>query len=400
MNATVKLGGALAALLLAGCNAGGSSDMPTTAAGGQLAPTQFRTLVPDWQAKDLAEPACPQVVGKPTCLALVESTGGISPDVAGWQPVDFQTRYHLPSSTNGSGQIVAIVDAFDNPVVASDLAAYRTEFNLGKATFHKYNQYGQQKHYPVSNRNWGIEIDLDVEMVSAVCPKCTIDLVEAKSSSSRDLETAEAEAVKLGAHIVSNSWICYNSPCGTSESYFDAPGVLYLAASGDRGWNNNGPPMWFPSVVSVGGTVLSKSGSAYSETVWNGTGSGCSMAQTKPSWQHDPACNGRTDNDTAAVAWQVAEYDAFGYGGWFTIGGTSVASPIIAGIYGLAGDASTQNAAKKLWKLKRRQYNQWLNDITTGKNGECNGSEAYLCRGERGYDGPTGWGTPNGIRAY
>jgi len=144
-------------------------------------------------------------------LALIESKSGISPAVAGWAPSDFQNRYNLPSSTKGSGQIVAIVDAYDNHNVASDLMAYRSEFGLGTVNFSKYNQEGQQSNYPSGSVGWGLEIDLDVEMVSATCPLCTIYLIEANSADSSDLEAAEVEAVKLSAHIVSNSWICYGS---------------------------------------------------------------------------------------------------------------------------------------------------------------------------------------------
>jgi subtilase family serine protease len=397
VNATYKLAvPLLAAIAMAACNAGGSSGVPGTT-GTSTTQTQSRSHVPEWQAKGLAKPACPQVTGKATCLALIQSKSGISPDVAGWQPIDFQTRYHLPI-TQGSGQVVAIVDAFDNPNVASDLATYRSEFGLGTASFTKYNQEGQTSNYPSGSTGWGVEIDLDVDMVSAGCPKCTIDLVEANSNNTSDLEAAEAEAQALGAKIISNSWICYDSSCGTSQSYFDTPGIMYLAASGDGGYNNNGPPMWFPSVVAVGGTTMSKSGSTYSESAWDGAGSGCSPGQTKPSWQHDSGCTTRTAADVSAVAWQVAEYDSYGYNGWFTVGGTSAASPMIAAVYGLAGNASAQDAGKKLWTLKKKHRHRWLNDITTGSNGSCGGS--YLCTAGKGYDGPTGWGTPKGVKAF
>jgi subtilase family serine protease len=399
VNATLRLAVPfVAALALAACNAGGTSSVPGST--GTATQSQSHTLAPDWQAKGLAKPACPQVTGKATCLALIQSKSGISPDVAGWAPADFQARYHLPSSTKGTGQVVAIVDAYDNPNVATDVAAYRTEFGLPAANFKKYNQLGQQSNYPSGSVGWGVEIDLDVDMVSAACPNCTIYLVEANSNNTSDLEAAETEAVTLGAHIISNSYICYDSSCGYTESDFDTPGVLYLAASGDGGYNNNGPPMWFGSVVAVGGTVLSKSGSTYSETAWNGAGSGCSPSQTKPSWQHDAGCSGRTAADVSSVAWQVAEYDTYGYSGWFTVGGTSAASPLIAAVYGLAGNASAQDAAKRLWSLKKKHHKHWFNDITTGSNGSCSGSQSYLCHAGPGYDGPTGWGTPKGIKAF
>ena len=390
----------LAALAVAACNGGGTSNVPSTSG---TSISQMSHAMPQWQAKGLARPACPQVVGIPTCQALIQSKSGISPLVSGWAPVDFQTRYNLPSSTKGSGQIVAIVDAYDNPNVATDLAAYRSNFGLGTATFKKYNQNGQQSNYPQGSTGWGVEIDLDVEMVSAVCPLCTIYLIEANGADTNDLDTAEAEAVTLGAHIISNSWICYGSNSCVDSTKFATPGVLYLAASGDAGYNENGNPESLGNVVSVGGTVLSKTGSNYSETAWSDAGGGCSnngggTGITKPSWQHDASCTYRTDSDVAAVAWNVAEYDTYGEGGWFTVGGTSVASPLISGVYALAGNASSQTAAKQIWKLKNKKKKKFLHDITTGSNGSCGGS--YLCTGVKGYDGPTGWGTPNGIKAF
>jgi subtilase family serine protease len=399
VNGTIKLVVPLvAALAIAACN-GGSSNIPG-AAGPSTSQSQSHTLP---LGRGVGSPACPQVTGVPTCLALVQSKSGISPAVAGWAPIDFQTRYNLPSSTKGSGQIVAIVDAYDNPNVTSDLGVYRTNFGLGAANFTKYNQLGQTHSYPSGSVGWGVEIDLDVDMVSAVCPNCTIYLIEANSSSSADLDTAEAEAVTLGAHIVSNSWICYGSNSCVDATKFATPGVLYLAASGDAGYDNNGNPESLANVVSVGGTTLSKSGSKYSESAWSGAGGGCSnngsgTGVTKPSWQHDPDCAYRTDTDVSAVAQGVAEYDSYGYGGWFTVGGTSIASPLIGGVYGLAENATKQDAGQKIWTLTKKQLKKDLHYIGSG-----GGSCGYLCgdgKYKKYYSGPTGWGTPNGIGAF
>lgn len=387
----------VAVLALAACNAGGSSNVPGTPEGAASA----RSATPEWQAKGLAKPACPQVTGKPTCLALIESKSGISPNVAGWAPSDFQTRYNLPSTTNGKGQIVAIVDAYDNPNVATDLAAYRTQFGLGAANFTKYNQLGQTKKYPRGSTGWGIEIDLDVQMVSAACPLCTIYLVEANSSNNSDLQTAEAEAVALGANIVSNSWVCYGSYACVDTKDFSKPGVLYIAGTGDEGYDNIGAPAALASVVSVGGTVLSKNGSTYNEIVWDGAGAGCATGVTKPVWQKDPSCTSRTEGDVSAIAWQVAEYDTYGYGGWFTVGGTSVATPMIAAVFALAENAGAQDAGKKIWSLKTRKRGRELHYVSTGSDGSCS---TYLCQAGTNqfhtYSGPAGWGTPNGVKAF
>ena len=324
----------------------------------------------------------------------------------GFTPSQLQAAYNLPSASKGSGQTVAIVDAYDNPNVASDLSFYRNYFGLPPANFTKYNQEGQTGSYPPTNEGWGLEIDLDVEMVSASCPNCSIILVEANSWNISDVETAEAEAVALGAKIVSNSYACYPGQCAFDQSYYDAQGVTYLAAAGDDGYGTGvATPSGFDSVVSVGGTSLytdTKSSRGYRETAWLGTDSGCST-QPKPSWQHDPGCSYRTANDVAAIgdpATGPAEYDSFGYGGWFVSGGTSTASPLLAGIFALAGNATSQDGGKTLWNKKNRK--KYLFPVTQGYNGTC--SPKYLCTdgtNEYGdYGGPTGWGTPNGIGAF
>jgi subtilase family serine protease len=377
---------------VAACS-GGGAPLGTTAL-----PTQQIA-----QAQGAAQPACPQiVVGQPTCLALIDSKGAISPTIAGWAPSDFQTAYNLPSSTRGSGQIVAIVDPYDNPDVASDLAAYRAEFGLGTAKFAKYNQEGQKKNYPVGNPGFGADKDLETEMVSAVCPKCTIYLIEATTGGSSDLDAAEVEAVKLGAHIVSNGWICYSSDNCVDSSDFDTPGVVYLAASGSAGYGKIGAPAVFASVVSVGGTVLAKNGSTYSETVWPGAGAGCATGVSKPTWQHDPDCTSRTVADVSAVAFNVAVYDSYGYGGWTTAHGTTLSVALNAGVFGLAGNASSQNAAANFWTLSKKKRNKDMHYISSGNDGSCGGE--YLCTAGTKqfgtYSGPAGWGTPDGIKAY
>jgi hypothetical protein len=360
-----------AAAILAGCGGGQAFS------GANLVPPQS-------QVTRAGVPACPNVArGRIQCLALIQSPSGISPAVAGWAPGDFQARYKLPSGTKGSGEIVAVVDAYDNPNVASDLATYRSEFDLGTAKFFKYNQEGKQGSYPSGNAGWGVEIDLDVEMVSATCPLCTIYLVEAKSNDASDLETAEVEAVKLGAHIVSDGWTCFGSNCA-SKSGFDKPGVEYLAASSDDGLGV-GFPAAFADVAAIGGTVLSKNGSQYSEVVWSDAGGGCATGIKKPIWQHDKICSGRALADAAAVATGVAEYDSYSNGGWLMSGGTSVSTPLLAGVFGLAGNADEQKGGRTFWESNHRKD---LYDV-------CAGSCLFST-----YSYGGGWGSPDGIGAF
>jgi Subtilase family len=383
--------GVACGVVLAACGAGTPPIAGTSAAEGGVA------SVPQWQADHMARRACPETPGQAHCELLIIRTG-VQPDLAGWAPSNVQAAYNLPSSSKGKGQIVAIVDAHDNPNVASDLATYRSHFGLPPANFTKYNQEGQQGNYPKGNTNWGNEIDADTQMVSASCPNCTIYLIEARNNSVPNLGAAEKEAVKLGAHIISNSWGC--QICKNKPSHFDSPGVTYLAAVGDDGYGVE-YPAGFASVIAVGGTYLAKRGSKYREVVWLSSGGGCSD-QAKPSWQHDPDCTYRTANDISAVADDVAEYDSYGGYGWETVGGTSIPTPLVAGIYGLAGNASSQHAGKRLWTLTKRERNKDLHVISHGSDGACGGS--YLCTAGTGqygtYSGPAGWGTPNGIGAF
>ena len=387
------------ALAIAGCNAGAPSvPVMTEQSASQAHP------IPQWQALNLAHRACPQArPGEAQCELLILNKSPQDKE-PGWGARDIEAAYKLPSSTKGSGQIVAIIDAYDNPNVASDLAMYRRHYGLPKAKLYKYDEDGQQSHYPKGNMSWGREIDLDVEMVSASCPNCTIYLIEANTFDIANLDKAEAAAVTLGAHITTNSWLCHPITSCLDQKDFDTPGVTYVANAWDNAYGV-GAPMAFPTVVSVGGTILSRSGSTYSEVVWSDTGGGCAMNVAKPSWQHDPGCSGRTTNDVGAVAWNVAEYDSYGNGGWFTVGGTSVASPIIAGVFGLAGNATKQDGGKIFWTLSKKKLQEGLHVVSSGSN-DCprrlRGS--YLCTAgtdEFGtYSGPTGWGTPNGIGAF
>ncbi|MGC2405343.1 MAG: S8 family serine peptidase [Candidatus Cybelea sp.] len=395
------------ALVVAACNVGsGSSLVPSTSSHANLAMRRVGSA--QQQLRSPVVPACPAHRTQPRCLVLVHT--GVTGNVVGWTAPNLESAYSLTNAvgSKGSGQIVAIVDAYDNPNVAADLAKYRARFGLPRANFTKYNQNGQQSNYPAPDSSWGIEIDLDVEMASAACPNCTIYLIEANKDNAGDAETAEAEAVTLGAHIVSNSWGCSSNTCVRS-SYFNTPGVTYVAAAGDNGYGTMAP-MAFASVVAAGGTVLSRGGGerGWSEVVWPDSGAGCAFGVTKPSWQHDPDCSSRTANDVSAVAVGVAEYDSYAYGGWITVDGTSISSPFIAGLFGLAGNATSQNGARTFWNRKH-EHRADLNHVTVGNVvGSCYasylcvaGTRQYRTRGRpRDYSGPTGWGTPNGIGAF
>ena len=317
--------------------------------------------------------------------------------IGGYDPAELRSAYNI-TQTGSASTIIAIVDAYGYPNAESDMGTYRSQWGLPACTtqngcFKKLNQKGEQKNYPPTNNGWDTEQALDLDMASAMCPGCTIYLVQAKTSSFKNLGKAENEAAKLGAHVISNSY-------GGNESKavekiapdYDHPGVAITVANGDDGYGVQSPAD-MPTVIAVGGTYLKTADNArgWTETVWSGTGSGCSKVFSKPEWQTDTGCTKRTIGDTSAdadPASGVAIYDA----GWGVVGGTSVATPLVGGIFAVNG--GTVNAASTIYAAPAAD----LNDVTTGSNGTC--SPAYLCNGEVGYDGPTGMGTPNGIGAF
>ncbi|GHD99556.1 putative Ig domain-containing protein [Streptomyces alanosinicus] len=328
---------------------------------------------------------------------------------SGLSPANLHSAYNLPTAA-GSGMTVAIVDAYNDPNAESDLATYRSTYGLSACTkangcFKQVSQTGSTTSLPTNDTGWAGEEMLDIDMVSAVCPNCSIDLVEANSANDTDLGIAENEAVALGAKFISNSWGGSESSSQTSEDtqYFKHPGVAITVSSGDSAYGAEYPAT-SQYVTAVGGTALTTSSNSrgWSESVWHtnsteGTGSGCSAYDPKPSWQTDTGCAKRMEADVSAVAdpaTGVAVYDTFGGSGWAVYGGTSASSPIMASVYALAGTPGSGDYPAKY----PYQHTGNLYDVTSGNNGSC--SPSYFCTAGTGYDGPTGWGTPNGTAAF
>jgi subtilase family serine protease len=329
--------------------------------------------------------------------------GGIANCPTGYGPADLQSAYKLASASaaSGAGQTVAIVDAFDDPTAEQDLATYRSFYGLSPCTsasgcFKKVSETGSTTVLPPANPDWDLEISLDVDMVSAVCPKCNVLLVEATSNLTSDLYTAEDEARVLGANEISNSWGGSEASTETADdAHFNHPGIAITASSGDSGFGVSYPAA-SRYVTAVGGTSLSRnalSTRGWSETAWSGAGSGCSQFEAKPSWQTDTGCGDRTVSDVSADADPNTGVAILYANTWFEVGGTSVASPVIAAVYALAG-----NAASVVSGSYPYSHTTSLFDVTSGSNGTC--SPAYLCTAGPGYDGPTGLGTPNGTGAF
>ena len=354
--------------------------------------------------------------GAAACNAIrvdkVSSNGKVQPNAtpSGYGPADLQSAYALPSSTAGAGQTVAIVDAYDDPKAEADLKVYRAQYGLPPCTtangcFRKVGQTGSPTSLPRGNGGWAQEISLDLDMASAICPNCNILLVEASSASMTNLGTAVNQAAKLGATEISNSYGGSESSSDTSydSKYFSHPGVAITASSGDNGYGVEYPAA-SANVTAVGGTSLKKSSTTrgWTETAWNGAGSGCSAYDPAISGQASVStgCTKRAVADVSAVAdpsTGVAVYDSYTYqgvSGWLVFGGTSVASPVIASVYALAGGVGSSTTNSSLYSSPSGS----LNDVVNGSNGTC--TTKVLCTAGTGWDGPTGLGTPNGTAAF
>lgn len=320
---------------------------------------------------------------------------------SGYGPSDLRSAYNVTSGGSATTTI-AIVDAYGYNNAERDLGVYRSQYGLTACTtangcFKKVNESGVAGSYPRQNTGWAQETALDLDMASAMCPGCHILLVEANSASYSDLATAENTAARLGAHVISNSYGGSESGTGTYESAYNHAGIAVTVSSGDNGYGVQFPAS-SPHVTAVGGTSLVRASNArgWNETVWSGAGSGCSTVYAKPSWQTDGLCARRTVADVSAIAdpnTGVAVYGpvTLSASGWQVYGGTSVAAPLIGGIYAVNG--GTVNYGQEPYL-----HTSSLNDVTSGSNGSCGGT--YLCTGAVGYDGPTGLGTPNGTTAF
>ncbi|HEY2517424.1 MAG TPA: S53 family peptidase, partial [Polyangiaceae bacterium] len=373
---------------------------------------------------------------------------------------DLITAYNLPADApTGAGEIVAVVDACGYSDLVTELNAYRTQYGIptitqcggkngvaptkgGTQCVGIVSQTGTAT-VPADDSNWAGETALDVQMVSAACPKCSILVVQVKSASTANLEAGIAEAVKLGAAGVSNSW-------GSSESGSDTQlpaykGTIIAAASGDADYLNQigaidedagtvdyspQSPNWpasDPNVLGVGGTTLTMdptSSRCYSDTAWSymvpttstsalagktvyGGGSGCSTDYPTPSYQSSinmGSCTKRGSVDVSAAAdFSPGVYKnqicvkgqpcggiaVYGGGGWNPSVGTSAATPFMTAVLVRMGLGAKANA-------DFYSNHGGFTDVTSGNNDPSGTCSDVMCNAGAGWDGPTGWGVPNG----
>lgn len=334
-----------------------------------------------------------------------------------YSPAFLQSAYNVQNAINsetaGSGQIVAIVGAYNDPSLVSNLAFYRAHFGLPTCpagTVSSKNtgcvvqvvgQSGSSVLSTVNNESWALEASIDTQMVSAICPNCQILFVEANSATMVDLGASVNTAIRLGATVVSNSYGSaeYAGETSIASRDYSHKGVPVVVAAGE-GSSTVEFPASAPDVIAVGGTTLtqySQNGTRDGyETAWGGTDSGCSKFEPKPAWQHYKGCSKRSVADIAAVAdpdTGVWIYDTDGSSGSMIAGGTSVAAPIIASLFALSGASDKTNAYPVSYLYENRNA---LYSVTSGASTNC---VTYLCdaaHSQVGYNGLTGLGTPGG----
>jgi subtilase family serine protease len=349
---------------------------------------------------------------------------GATVSPTGYSPQQVRHAYGFDQQANdGTGRVVGIVDAFDDPTSASDLQTFINKFGLRSmnglpntspctvsAGPHPcFQKVFAQAGKPRTNGSWALEISLDVQWAHAIAPGADILLVEARSNSFSNLFGAVSVAASQ-AQVVSMSWGASDFLGESSfDSFFNVIGVTFTAASGDSG-NGVLYPSSSPFVVGVGGTTLPLDAAGTlngPETAWSGSGGGISANEAEPGYQLNypipPTGGNRGSPDVSydadpASGFSVFDSTAFfGQTGWFQVGGTSAGAPQWAALVALADQSrgtplSSNNAASspEYNAAAAAVYVSNYRDITSGMNGTC----SNICTASTGYDFVTGLGSP------
>jgi subtilase family serine protease len=323
---------------------------------------------------------------------------------SGVTPAEIKKIYDLPA-TGGKGTI-ALIDAYDDANMESDLAAFDKQYNLPACTtangcFEKHTMASST----ASNSGWAMETSLDVEWAHAIAPSAKILLVEAKTPSGANLMSAvDYAAARKDVVAVSMSWGGAEFSDELSEdSHFaskTSSSIAFFASSGDDGTGASWPAS-SPNVIGVGGTSLSlaSSGALLAESAWSGSGGGVSAYEKEPTYQTAykiSKANGmRAIPDVSYNADPASGYPIYittgtgtkKKGAWDTVGGTSAGAPQWAAIQALGDTAAL---AKFYTDKASTSTLKYFRDITSGSNGTCQ----YYCDARKRYDYVTGLGSP------
>ncbi len=331
----------------------------------------------------------------------------------GYTPAEIRQAYGFNqisfngTTGDGRGTTIAIVDAYNDPNLQSDLQTFDSEFSLPNPVLTQVNQTGGTT-LPAGNVGWAEEISLDVEWAHAIAPGANILLVEATNSSTANLYTAAAYAAKQpGVVAVSMSWGGSEYSGETSQdSTFLTPaghtGVVFVASSGDSGAPVSYPAA-SPNVLSVGGTTLNlnSQGGYLSETGWSGSGGGISQYESQPAYQKGVVTQSTTNRTNPDVAYDANPntgfpvYDSYGtQSAWMQFGGTSDAAPQWAALIAIAdqGRAAAGESALSSTTLLPAIYQLPAADFHDITSGTSDGSPSYSAG--PGYDLVTGRGSP------
>ena len=299
-----------------------------------------------------------------------------APPAGAYTPTQIQQAYGFNQINfgsvhgDGTGQTIAIVDAYDDPNIQADLNAFSAQFGLPSTTVTRVSQNGSTS-LPSSDSSggWELEESLDVEWAHAIAPGAKILLVEAASASDSDLLPAVSYA---GSHanVVSLSWGGGEFSGETSyDGYFNHSGVAFVASSGD-----NGAPISWPAassnVLAVGGTSLNLgSGNSYgSEAGWSGSGGGPSAYVSQPAYQRGVVTQTsmRANPDVSydgSPSTGFAVYDSFNYSGasygWMQIGGTQRGGTPVGRV---AGDRRPGPGSQRAFAVERVEPSGGVDD--------------------------------------
>jgi subtilase family serine protease len=408
--------------------------------------------------------AKPKVTTSKSNLSLTDSTivvykksqAGSGPVPGALGPIQLETAYTtsaLGAANEGQGETIGIVDEYNDPNIVTDANTFSTKYGLPDfniaggptLTVYKDTALGAVPNSPSGNGDTSVETSLDVEYAHAMAPKADIILVEVPASGTLDQSFAEllhgvqyAASHPIGTDHMAAVSLSYGyvetNVYQQTGSFIDLPALYsqnqtYLAtgaatnvaitvSSGDYALPLF--PSTSPNVIAVGGTALhlTASGQYSYETAWGGSqtsgagGGGTSAFFSAPT---DQTSNGvningfRATPDVALVAdpaTGVSVYDTYGLNSsapWQEVGGTSLASPLFAGILTLAQQQRTAaskaalttaqilNAIYSLYDSP--SYSTYFHDVTLGTNNDYGSGYPYYSA-TTGYDRATGIGSP------